>query len=186
MTASITEGAFQTKVRKGGRRMVWLGAALLVIGVVALVYPEVATIAATLFVGWTLIFSGAAMLFGSFSMKGAGPFFGSLLLGLLSVGAGVFILFRPLTGAAAITITLGALFMIQGAAELALAFELRPARGWVWVLLSALASIVLSLVIITGWPGSSVIALGILLGVNFLTSGLAYVLLGMGARKATA
>ena len=56
--------------------------------------------------------------------------------------------------AGAITITLGALFMIQGAAELVLAFELRPARGWVWVLLSALASIVLSLVIVSGLPGS--------------------------------
>jgi uncharacterized membrane protein HdeD (DUF308 family) len=52
---------------------------------------------------------------------------------------------------------------------------MRPHRGWVWMLLSGLASVVLALVIAVGLPGISLIALGILLGINFLSTGLGYI-----------
>ena len=185
MHASPIQTWFHGRVRQEANQLIWLGAALLLIGVAALVFPMISTLAATLFVGWILIFSGAASLYGAFSFRGAGPFFGALLLGLLSVAAGVFILARPLAGELGITLSLGALFMVQGAFELVLAFELRATKGWVWMLLSALASIVLSMIIVAGWPGSSLVALGILIGVNFLSSGVAYLLLGSAAKRET-
>lgn len=58
--------------------------------------------------------------------------------------------------------------------EIFVAFEMRPLAGWVGMLLSGIASAVLAVVIVAGWPGVSAIALGILLGVNFLSTGLAY------------
>jgi uncharacterized membrane protein HdeD (DUF308 family) len=183
MSTPSLAAPFLAHVRKEGGRLMWVGGALLVIGIAALVFPSIATMVATLYVGWILIFSGAATLFGAFSMRGAGPFFGALLLGLLSVAAGVFILARPKVGELAITLSLGALFMVQGAFELFLAFELRPARSWGWVLVSALASIVLSVLILTGLPGTSMFTLGVLIGVNFITSGIAYLMLGGAARR---
>jgi uncharacterized membrane protein HdeD (DUF308 family) len=183
MSTSYVEQPLLTKVRGRANHLMWLGAAFLVVGVAALVFPMVATLAATLFVGWVLIFSGAVTLFGSFSVRGAGPFFGSLLLGLLSVAAGAFILARPVGGALAITLVLGVLFMIQGAFELVLAFELRPARSWTMMLASAIASIFLALVIIWGWPGVSLVALGAILGVNLISTGLAYLFLGRTVRR---
>jgi uncharacterized membrane protein HdeD (DUF308 family) len=183
MSTSYIGEAFRTQVRHEAGRFIWLGVALLVIGVAALVFPVVSTLAATFFVGWVLVLSGAVTLFGAFSLRGAGPFFGALVLGLLSVAAGVFIFARPQIGELAITLSLGALFMLQGAFELVLAFELRPARGWLWMLASAVASIVLAIAILSGWPGTSMIALGIVLGVNFISSGLAYVLLGGAVKR---
>jgi uncharacterized membrane protein HdeD (DUF308 family) len=183
MSASYVESVFRTQVRKEANHVMWLGGALLLIGIASLVFPMATTLVATLFVGWVLIFSGAATLYGAFSLRGVGPFFGALLLGLLSVAAGVFILARPVGGALAITLCLGALFMIQGAFEAALAFEVRPSPGWGWMLVSALASIVLSLVIIAGWPGVSLIALGAVIGVNFLSSGLAFLMVGAAAKR---
>ena len=183
MSTSYIGEAFRTQVRKEAGRFIWLGVALLIIGVAALVFPAVSTLAATYFVGWVLVLSGAVTLFGSFSIRGAGPFFGALLLGLLSVAAGVFILARPQIGALAITLSLGAMFMLQGAFELVLAFELRAAQGWQWMLLSALASILLAIVILAGWPGTSLIALGTILGVNFISSGLAYLMVGGAVKR---
>jgi uncharacterized membrane protein HdeD (DUF308 family) len=183
MSTSYIAEAFHTQVRKEAGRFIWLGVALMVIGVAALVFPAVSTLAATFFVGWILILSGAATLFGAFSIRGAGPFFAALVLGLLSVAAGVFIFARPQIGELAITLSLGALFMLQGAFELVLAFELRAARGWQWMLLSALASILLAIVILAGWPGTSMITLGIVLGVNFISSGLAYLMLGGAVKR---
>jgi uncharacterized membrane protein HdeD (DUF308 family) len=185
MSTSYIGEAFRNRVRQEAGRFIWLGVALLVIGVAALVFPVVSTLAATFFVGWVLVLSGAATLFGAFSLRGAGPFFGALVLGLLSVAAGVFIFARPQIGELAITLSLGALFMLQGAFELVLAFELRSARGWLWMLASAVASIVLAIAILAGWPGTSMIALGIVLGVNFISSGLGYLMLGGAVRRET-
>jgi uncharacterized membrane protein HdeD (DUF308 family) len=185
MTTTFVGQAIHSAVRKEANKFVWLGVALTIVGVAAVVYPAVSTMVATAFVAWLLIFSGAASLFGAFSIRGVGPFFGAFLLGALSVAAGVFILARPIGGELAITISLGVLFMLQGAVETSMAFELRPASGWVWMLLSALASIFLAIVILAGWPGTSLIALGTVIGVNFISSGVANLMLGLGARKAT-
>jgi uncharacterized membrane protein HdeD (DUF308 family) len=179
----FVERAFHTVVRKEATQLIWLGVALLIIGIVALVFPALSTMVATAFVAWVLVFSGAATLFGAFSMRGAGPFFGAILFGALSVAAGVFMLARPVGGELAITLSLGMLFMLQGATEAVFAFELRPASGWVWMLISALGSVLLSLVILAGWPGVSLVALGIVLGVNFISSGSAYLMLGLAAKR---
>jgi uncharacterized membrane protein HdeD (DUF308 family) len=178
MTAAFTETGFHKQVRGAAGSMVWLGVAFVVIGGAAIAFPAMSTFVATLFVGWLLILSGVVTLLSAFSIRGTGPFFGALLLGLLSLAAGVFMLARPAGGALAITLTLGFLFMLQGAYEIFLAFELRPARAWGWMLLSALASIFLAIVIITGLPGVSLVALGIIIGVNLITSGLGYIFVG--------
>src|SRR5579862_7954454 len=155
MTASTVESVFHQQVRKEAASLVWLGVAFLAIGIAALAFPVVSTLAATIFVGWMLIISGLLSVFAAISIRGAGPFFGALLFGLLSLGAGVFMLARPLSGELAITLTLGTLFMIQGAFEIIMAFELRPAKAWGWMFVSALASILLSILIVSGLPGTS-------------------------------
>jgi len=181
--SAFADTAFGKAVRKESSHLMWLGVALLVIGVAALVFPMVSTLVATLFVGWLLIITGALSLVVAFSIRGAGPFFGALLFSLLSIAAGAFIIARPIYGAIAITLSLGVLFMIQGAFEAVFAFELRPARGWGWMLVSAAASVVLSIVILTGLPTLSLVALGILIGVNFITSGIAYLSIGRTIRR---
>jgi uncharacterized membrane protein HdeD (DUF308 family) len=185
MSAPTLETFIHTHVRKASNELIWAGAAMLILGVVALVFPFVSTLVATVFVGWMLVFAGLISVYQAFSIRGAGPFFGALLSGLLSLAAGVFVLARPAGGELAITLTLGAMFMIQGAFEAALAFELRPLKAWGWVLMSALASVVLSVSILAGWPGTSLFALGVLLGVNFVSTGAAYLAVGIAVRQKT-
>jgi len=100
-----------------------------------------------------------------------------LLIGLVFAvaAAGVFLLFNPLAGAVALTLVVGAMFIFQGAAELMFAMEMRPASGWVGMLLSGIASIALAIIIAYGWPAISLVVLGLLLGINFLTTGLGYI-----------
>ena len=182
--STLADTALGKELRKETSHLMWLGVALIAVGVAALVYPMVSTLVVTLFVGWLMIITGALGLWVAFSIRGAGPFFGALLFALLSIAAGVFIIARPGVGALAITISLGALFMVQGAFETVLAFAVRPARGWVWMLLSALASIVLAVIIVSGLPQLSQIVLGVLIGVNFISSGLAYLLVGATLKRA--
>ena len=171
---TFADNLFHGRLRAASGRLFWLGLAMLVLGFAAIVFPMIATLVATLLVGWVLLISGGVTLAGSFSLHGTGPFFGALLLGLVSIAAGVFLVFNPLAGAVALTLMVGVIFSFQGAFEIVFAFEMRPHPGWVGMLLSGIASVVMAVLIAAGWPGISVIVLGILLGVNFLTTGLGY------------
>src|SRR5258707_13560898 len=92
---SLVDSIFHGQVRKASQRLLWLGVGMAVLGVVALVFPVVSTLAATLFVGWMLLVSGGFTPAGSFSVHGTGPFFGALLLALLSIAARVCLFFNP-------------------------------------------------------------------------------------------
>jgi len=173
--ALVSGGLLHTRLRESARHLLWVGLAMSVVGIVAIVFPVISTFATALFVGWMLLLAGIFLFVGSFTIHGTGPFFGALLISLLTIAAGVFLLFNPLAGAIALTVMLGILFMIQGAFEITLAFEMRPHAAWVWMLLSGLASVVLALIIAFGLPAISLVALGILLGINFLSTGLSYI-----------
>ena len=182
MSDLATTDPFRHRLHGASGRLFWLGLAMLVLGIAAILFPIFATLVAALLVGWVLLLSGILMLAGAFHIHGTGPFFGALLFGLLSLAAGVFLLFNPLAGAVALTLMVGLIFMFQGAFEIFFAFEVRPYGGWVGMLISGLASIVVAVAILAGWPGISVIVLGILLGINFITTGLGYMFLSRALR----
>ena len=179
------ESLFHGRLRSSSGRLLWLGLGFVVIGILALVFPIFSTLVAALFVGWIFLVSGGFMFFGAFSIHGTGPFFGALLLGLLSVVAGVFLIFNPLAGAVALTLLVGVIFSFQGAFEIFFAFETRPHDGWVGMLISGIASIVMAVLIAAGWPAVSLVVLGILLGVNLLTTGIGYIMVSRALRPAS-
>jgi uncharacterized membrane protein HdeD (DUF308 family) len=179
---SFDGSLLQRRLQAASGRLLWLGVAMVVLGCAAIVFPAVSTLLAALLVGWVLLIAGVLMLAGAFHIHGTGPFFGALLLGLLLVAAGVFLLFNPLAGAVALTLVLGILFMFQGALEIFFAVEMRPYAGWTGMLLSGIASIAMALLIAGGWPGISAIVLGILLGVNFVSTGLGYIFVSRALR----
>ena len=62
--------------------------------------------------------------------------------------------------------------MIEGAFKMLLAFEMKPDGGWIWTLVSALVSILAGVLIAAGLPGASVVVLGLLMGISFLSTGI--------------
>ncbi|HEY3637612.1 MAG TPA: DUF308 domain-containing protein [Rhizomicrobium sp.] len=182
--STVADSLFHGRLRASSSRLLWLGLAIMLVGFAALVFPILSTLVAALFVGWVFLVSGGFMLFGSFSIHGTGPFFGSLLLSLLSIAAGIFLIFNPLAGAVALTLMIGVIFIFQGAFEIFFAFESRPHRGWVGMLISGIASIVMAILIAAGWPAISLVVLGILLGVNLVTTGIGYILISRSLQPA--
>ena len=153
----------------------WTGTAFTIVGILALIFPFLTTMTVAFMIGWVLIFAGAVTIYGAFSVQGTGPFFGQLLLGLLTLALGVYLMMHPGVSIVALTIMLAAIFMFDGAAQLVLAYDVRPRDGWIWVLLSGLVSIGVGLLIAAEFPGSSRVALGILVGIKFLAAGISYI-----------
>jgi len=162
------------RIRSHRGRFRWLGVALIVLGVLAIVFPLVASIAAKVMIGWFLLLTGGAVLWHAFQTRAWRDALLSGLIGLLHLAAGVYLAFFPLTGLVGLTLLVGVLFGVQGAIELSLALRHRPNTGWGWMAFSGAASLVLAVLLILGLPGSALWAIGLLVGINFVSSGVAF------------
>jgi uncharacterized membrane protein HdeD (DUF308 family) len=82
-----------------------------------------------------------------------------------------------------LTVLLAALFIAQGVLEGFMAFRMRPAAGWLWMLIAAIAAFAVGVLIIAHLPSSAAWAIGLLVGIKLIMSGWAYLFLTMAATK---
>ncbi|XSG82868.1 MAG: HdeD family acid-resistance protein [Methyloligella sp. ZOD6] len=163
-----------------------LGILLIVLGVVAIAFPFLTTIATKIFIGWLFLIGGVVQIIHAFSTKGWSEFFLNLLMGVLFLVAGAWLAFFPLTGIVTLTIFLAAMFAAQGVIEIVMAFRMRPHDGWGWMLFAGIVALAVGLMIMLNLPSSAAWAIGLLVGINLLMTGWAYVLLPMMAGRAQA
>ncbi|MEP2028163.1 MAG: HdeD family acid-resistance protein [Paracoccaceae bacterium] len=160
----------------------WLGIALIIMGFLAIVFPLATTIAAKIFIGWLLIISGAFQMWQSFSVREWGGFLWNLLIGLLYLVVGCWLAFDPFAGIIGLTVLLAITFIAQGAMEAAMASKLRPNDGWGWMMFSGLIGIAVGVLIIAELPSTAAWAVGLMVGINMITSGFAFLTLGSAAQ----
>lgn len=161
-----------------------LGIVLILVGIAAICFPLVSTIAAKFFLGWLFLIGGVFLIIHAFSAQGWGGFLWSLLIGVLYLIAGGYLAFFPLTGLLTLAILLAILFVAEGIMEIIMAFRVHPSDGRIWLLLSGIAALVVGVLIFLGLPSSATWALGLLVGINLLFSGWSYVFLAMSGRRA--
>jgi uncharacterized membrane protein HdeD (DUF308 family) len=109
-------------------------------------------------------------------------FVGQLVADLVPVSAGTFLILFPAEGLIALTLLVGLLFLPTGIAQSAFALWARPASGWGWGIISAAVSVVLGGQILMDLREAYTIALGVLMGIDFLTTGFAMTLTAQGTR----
>jgi uncharacterized membrane protein HdeD (DUF308 family) len=88
-------------------------------------------------------------------------------------------------GVASLTLVLASLFLLEGILNIVLFFRIRSSRRSGWVLIDGVITLFLGLMIYTQWPSSSAWAIGTLVGVSMIFSGLTRVMLSLAVRKAT-
>src|SRR5581483_9402951 len=111
-----------------------LGVVLLVAGVLALLFPLVAAVAAAIYFAWFALFAGVFAIVVAVRTRHEPQFGWRLGLGILYAVLGAWLLLNPLAGAAALALFVGAVLFATGIVELVLAFRRRPRRGWGWLL----------------------------------------------------
>ena len=160
------------------------GILLTVLGMLAILLPAVASLAATLIFGWILLLSGGMGLVTTIRARHAPGFGWSLLSALIGLVAGVLLLARPVLGTLSLTAVLIAFLMAEGVVSIFYATEHRKSfsAGWSWMLASGLLDLVLAVILLAGLPGTAVWALGVLLGVNMIVGGAALISMALQAR----
>ena len=190
MNASPADDVAALRARiSGALRRHWAlflceGIALLILGVLALLAPVVASVAATVFFGWILLVSGVIGLITTFRARHAPGFGWSLLSALVGTVAGVLLLVWPLQGTLSLTAVLIAFLFAEGIVTIMYALEHRSALSgrWGWMLASGIVDVGLGVLLLIGLPGTARWALGLLLGVNLIFGGWALIFMALHAR----
>ena len=162
------------------------GIALVILGLLALLAPVVASVAATVFFGWILLLSGVVGLIATLRARHAPGFVWSLLSAVVGIVAGVLLLGWPLQGTLSLTAVLIAFLLLEGGVSIMYALEHRSALSnrWGWMLASGVVDVILGLLLFIGLPGTALWALGLLVGINMLFGGWALILMALQARPA--
>jgi uncharacterized membrane protein HdeD (DUF308 family) len=166
------------------RMLMFQGGVLIVLGVLAIGMPIVATIAVDIFIGWLFLIGGIAGFIAIFSADDIPAFLWSLVTAALSVALGVFLIWRPIEGVYSLTLALTGFFIAEGVFQIVASIAYRKVveNAWGFLLASGLCDLILVAVIIYGWPISAVWTLGLLAGFSLLTSGAAIVMTAFAAR----
>lgn len=158
---------------------------VIVMGLVAIVFPLFAAVASTLIFGWIFVLAGIAQIAYAFQSKGSGQIAWKLILGSLYLLSGIFVMVNPIEGVLAFTLVLGITIFVQGIIQVSMAFQMRRiSPNWVWMLASGMVGIVFGIFVWSSFPSSAAWLIGTLVGVNLLFDGVWMLTLHSGQQRA--
>ena len=173
-------------VRQASTLSVLWGVLLIVLGMAAVAAPFYAAVAVNAAIAWLIALAGIVHLALAFHAHRAGSFIWKLLVGVAYIFFGGYLIVHPVVGVASLTLVLASLFLVEGILDVVLFFKVRAMQGASWVLLDGIVTLLLGGMIYMQWPSSSAWAIGTLVGVSLIISGVTRVMLSLALRKAAA
>jgi uncharacterized membrane protein HdeD (DUF308 family) len=164
------------------------GIILVILGLLAIIVPPLASLAVTIFIGWLFVISGIAGLIMTFMARRAPGFWWSLISAVIALIAGGLLLWQPVLGVLSLTFVLIAFFLIDGILSIILAIEHRRelVGRWGWILLSGIVDLIIAIIIWAGLPGTAAWALGLLVGIDLVFGGTALIMVALHAKRGAA
>lgn len=175
-----------TRNRQGGLRIA-LGIASMLLGLAAILWPGATLLVVALLFGLELIFAGLVRIAGAAMLKTSAGSWRvlSVVLGAMTIFAGVLCLIRPGASLFALVIVLAVGWLADGASELVSAFTVsRPRSERISLIAFGLVSIIAAIVLLTV-PGASLVLLARIGGVILIAFGIASLVAALTSRKAT-
>ncbi len=173
-------------VRHASTWSILFGVLLIVLGMLAVGSPVLAAVAVNAVIAWLIVLAGVVHLALAFHTRAAGSVVWRLLVGIAYVFFGVYLIAHPALGVVSLTLVLASLFLVEGIFAIAVFFQMRSVGGSSWILIDGIVTLLLGLMIYLQWPSSSAWAIGTLVGVSLIISGVSRLMLSLAVRKATA
>ena len=179
-------GAIQRAIHEHWKTFLAEGIILVILGIIAIIVPQIASLTVTLVIGWLFLITGVVGLYTTFQMRNMPGFWWSLLSAIISIAAGLLLLVRPISGVLTLTYLLIAFFIIEGIATIMFAIDHRTQLSgrWGWMLVSGVVDLILAYLIFAGLPSAADWAIGLLVGINLVFGGTAMIAMALAARDA--
>jgi len=184
-TANSTEG-LRSPLGVAKKITGWYIAAavlFIVLGIFGIVEPGVAGLGVTLLVGWLLLIGAVFHFVAAFKGGGAKQVIFQVLIGIVYAIGGFYFLTHTIMATATLTLLLAGIILAEGVIELISYFRMKSEGASGWLLLNGIITLLLGGLIWFHWPSSSVWAIGTLVGVNLLMTGITRLMFGMAVRK---
>ncbi len=157
------------------KHLMLTGIVLIVFGIIAIATPAVAGKAVVLVIGGVLLVSGLLQIVQGFRADSWSRKLPPLIFGALTGLFAIAVLAHPLLGLKFLTLLLVAYFVVAGISKVIASFAFRPVSSWLLMLGSGLISLLLGVLIWQQWPLSGLWAVGILVGIDLLITGISMV-----------
>jgi uncharacterized membrane protein HdeD (DUF308 family) len=159
---------------------------MILLGFLAVILPRASGIAISVLVSWLIVLSGLSHLATAFAVRSAGTFIWRMLIGVVYILGGGYLALHPGIALESLTIVLAVIFVLEGLLELTNFFLFRSYPGSGWVLFHAIITLLLAYLIVLLWPSSSTWAIGIILGINLIFSGVTVLMYSLVVRRTLA
>ncbi len=157
------------------------GVIFMLLGLVGIFYPVIMSLATAYFVAWLFIFSG--LLIGFHTYKTDKKDWLGWLKAFVYLLTGILVVIFPVPGVAALGIILAVYFFLDGFASFALAGQMKGSNKYWWlILINGILSIVIGVIFLVGWPFSSLVLVGLFVGISLFFDGIVLLTMGSAAK----
>ncbi len=172
------------EIKKATGWVIFLSIGLIVLGILAIVSPMVASAFFTAMMGWIALISGILMVIQSFRSHPVRGFWLNLIVGLLYAISGLYILFNLAAALLALTLAFGILFIVEGVYTIIMGFVQKVGRSMSWlVVLNGVVTLILGIMVLNRWPVSALWLIGLYVGISLLLTGVSLLAAALAARK---
>lgn len=165
--------------------VIFLSISLIVLGVLAIIAPAIASAFFTAMMGWISLISGVVMVVQSFRSHPVRGFWLNLIVGIFYAIAGLYILFNLGAALLALTLAFGILFIVEGIFTIIMGFTQKAGRSMSWlVVLNGVVTLILGIMVLNRWPVSALWLIGLYVGISLLLTGVSLLAAALATRKA--
>ena len=173
-------------VKQSSTALMWAGILGIIVGIIAISVPAVASVSVAILVGILVIITALAWLMAAFQSSAAPGWkiTGGILAVLLLIG-GFWILFNPIEATIGLTAVIAVVFVAMGVVRLGTAITHRGGEGAAIIGFGGVLAIIIGVLIASSFPSSAAWAIGLLIGIQFLFDGIGLVFLASAMKGAT-
>jgi uncharacterized membrane protein HdeD (DUF308 family) len=155
----------------------------ILLGLLGIIEPVAIGLGVAILVGWLLVLGGVGHVVAAFKGGGAKHVLFEVLIAIADLAGGIYFLMHPFIGEETLTLLLAVICLVGGVLRVIWYFRVKGVGGSEWLLLNGIVTLVLGGMIWSHWPSSSVWAIGILVGVKMLVTGISRLMFGLAMRK---
>jgi len=172
-----------TLVKKATGWFIAIAVLFILLGIFAIAEPFAAGLGVTLLVGWLLVIGAVAHFIAAFKGHGAKHLILQVVVGVVYLIGGLYFLTHTIMAVSTLTLLLSGVILAEGVLEIVAYIRLKSMGGAGWLLMNGIVTLCLGGLIWFHWPSSSVWAIGTLVGVNLVMTGMSRLMVGLAARK---
>jgi uncharacterized membrane protein HdeD (DUF308 family) len=160
-----------------------LGILFVILGCIGLGMVVGLTLVSMIFFSALLIIAGITHIVDVFKHREWKGIIWQSLIAILYIVAGCVVFYDPFLASTLITALLAGLLIVIGLTRIVMAFSLKDAKGWIWLLLAGITAMILGVLILMQWPISGLWVIGLFIAIEMIVTGWTYIFIAFALRN---